>query len=51
MDGGGKVMFQVIYLEEIIQLLLKTISASGLLITKLFILCNATEKCLFEERK
>lgn len=44
-------MFQVIYLEEIIHLLLKTISASGLLITKLFILSNATEKCLFKERK
>lgn len=49
--GVEKVMFQVIYLQEIIQLLRKTTSASGPLIAKLFILSNATEKCLFEETK
>lgn len=46
-----KVMAQVIYLQEIIQLLHKTTSASGPLIAKLFILPNASDKCVCEETK
>lgn len=46
-----KVMAQVIYPQEIIQLLRKTTSASGPLIAKLFILLNASDKFLCEETK
>lgn len=51
MNGVEKVVFQVIYLQEIIRLVRKTTSASGPLIAKLFILSNTTEKCLSEETK